>query len=52
MYGVVAVTMAVIVGEAENVSNDGSFLGETGTIVGWIHVPDDDSDSDSDSDSD
>jgi hypothetical protein len=43
---------AVIRGEAENVSNDGSFLGETGTIVGWIHVPDDDDDSDSDSDSD
>ena len=43
---------AVIVGEAENVSSDGSFLGETGTIVGWIIVPFDDDDSDSDSDSD
>jgi len=46
---------AVIEGEAAPVSNDGSFVGETGTIVGWINVlddNDDDSDSDSDSDSD
>ncbi len=34
-----ATGQAVIVGEAENVSSDGSFLGETGTIVGTIHVP-------------
>ncbi len=33
---------AVITGEAEPVSIDGSFLGETGTIVGWIFLPDDD----------
>jgi len=32
---------AVITGEAEPVSSDGSFLGETGTIVGWINVPGD-----------
>ncbi|MCZ6717415.1 MAG: hypothetical protein O6946_10205 [Gammaproteobacteria bacterium] len=32
---------AVITGEAEPVSLDGSFLGETGTIVGWINVPGD-----------
>ena len=42
---------AVIEGEAAPVSNDGSFVGETGTIVGWINVPDD-NDDDSDSDSD
>lgn len=47
-----ATGQALIVGEAENVSSDGSFLGETGTIVGWINVPDDDDDSDGDSDSD
>ncbi len=46
-----ATGQAVIRGEAENVSSDGSFLGETGTIVGWINVPgDNDDDSDSDSD--
>ena len=33
---------AVITGEAEPLSIDGSFLGETGTIVGWIFLPDDD----------
>ncbi len=32
---------AVITGEAESVSSDGSFLGETGTIVGWIILPSD-----------
>ncbi|MCZ6912448.1 MAG: hypothetical protein O7F72_06550 [Proteobacteria bacterium] len=36
-----ATGQAVITGEAENVSSDGSFLGETGTIVGWINVPGD-----------
>jgi len=30
---------AVITGEAVPVSNDGSFLAETGTIVGTIHLP-------------
>jgi len=30
---------AVITGEAQPVSADGSFLAETGTIVGWINVP-------------
>ena len=30
---------AVIKGEGEAVSNDGSFIGETGTIVGWISAP-------------
>ena len=39
---------AVIEGEAEPVSADGSFLGETGTIVGWIILPDDDDDDDDD----
>ncbi len=39
---------AVITGEAHPVSSDGSFLAETGTIVGTIIVPDDDDDSDSD----
>lgn len=40
---------AVIEGEAEPVSADGSFLGETGTIVGWVTLPgDEDEDSDSD----
>ena len=34
-----ATGQAVITGEAENVSSDGSFLGETGTIVGWINLP-------------
>ena len=43
---------AVIEGEAEPVSADGSFMGETGTIIGWVTVPDDDNDDDSDSDSD
>ena len=48
-----ATGQAVIAGEAENVSSDGSFFGETGTIVGWINVPrNNGSDSDSDSDSD
>ncbi len=42
---------AVIEGEATPVSSDGSFVAETGTIVGWIIVPDD-NDGDSDSDSD
>ena len=37
-----ATGQAVITGEAENVSSDGSFLGETGTIVGWINLPGDD----------
>ena len=45
-----ATGQAVIRGEAENVSSDGSFVGETATIVGWINVPGDDGDSDSDSD--
>ena len=36
-----ATGQAVITGEAESVSSDGSFLGETGTIVGWINVPGD-----------
>ena len=43
---------AVIEGESTPVSSDGSFVAETGTIVGWIIVPDDNDDSDSDSDSD
>ena len=43
---------AVITGEAHPVSSDGSFLAETGMIVGWINVPDDDGDSDSDSEDD
>ncbi len=30
--------------EAEAVSTDGSFSGETSTIVGWISLPDDDDD--------
>jgi len=47
-----ATGQAVITGEAEPVSADGSFLAETGTIVGWIVVPDDDDDDDDDSDSD
>ncbi len=47
-----ATGQAVFSGEAESVSNDGSFSGITGTIVGWINVPGDDGDSDSDSDSD
>ncbi len=34
-----ATGQAVIEGEAAPVSNDGSFVGETGTIVGWINVP-------------
>ncbi len=34
-----ATGQAVIRGEAERVSNDGSFQGETGTIVGWINLP-------------
>ena len=34
-----ATGQAVIRGEAENVSSDGSFLGETGRIVGWVSVP-------------
>ncbi len=42
---------AVITGEAQSVSANGTFLAETGTIVGSINVPnDDDGDSDSDSD--
>lgn len=41
---------AVIDGEAEPVSADGSFSGETGTFVGWVTVPGDDDDDDSDSD--
>ena len=39
---------AVITGEAHPVSVDGSFLAETGKIVGWINVPDDNDDSDDD----
>ncbi len=35
---------AVITGEAQPVSADGSFQAETGTIVGTIFVPDDDDD--------
>jgi hypothetical protein len=35
---------ALIRGEAVPVSNDGSFLAETGTIVGTIFLPDDDDD--------
>ncbi len=34
-----ATGQAMIKGEAEPVSSDGSFLGETGTIVGWINLP-------------
>ncbi len=36
-----ATGQAVLSGEAEPVSSDGSFLGQTGTIVGWINLPDD-----------
>lgn len=42
---------AVIEGEAEPVSADGSLNGETGTMVGWLSLPkdfDDDDDEDSD----
>ncbi len=34
-----ATGQAVIRGESEPVSADGSFQGETGTIVGWINLP-------------
>jgi hypothetical protein len=34
-----ATGVAVIKGEGESVSADGSFSGETGTIVGWLSVP-------------
>ena len=30
---------AVIKGEGEAVSNDGTFIGETGTINGWVSAP-------------
>ncbi len=44
---------AVIEGEAEPVSADGSFNGETGTMVGWLSVPNDiDDDEDDDNDDD
>ena len=42
-----ATGFAVIKGEGEAVSADGSFIGETGTIKGWIAAPfDDDNDDD------
>jgi len=34
-----ATGVAVIKGEGEAVSSDGSFIGETGTIEGWISAP-------------
>ena len=34
-----ATGVAVLKGEGEAVSADGSFIGETGTIDGWISVP-------------
>ena len=34
-----ATGFAVLKGEGEAVSADGSFIGETGTIKGWISVP-------------
>ena len=34
-----ATGVAVIKGEGEAVSADGSFIGETGTIDGWISAP-------------
>ncbi|RZV35198.1 MAG: hypothetical protein EX272_11155 [Chromatiales bacterium] len=34
-----ATGVAVIKGEGEAVSRDGSFIGETGTIEGWISAP-------------
>ena len=37
-----ATGVAVIKGEGEAVSADGSFIGETGTIDGWISAPFDD----------
>ena len=43
---------AVITGEAQAVSADGTFLAETGTIVGTIFVPDDDDDDDDEDDDD
>ena len=45
-----ATGFAVNEAEAKAVSTDGSFSGETSTIVGWISLPNDDDDSDSDSD--
>ena len=34
-----ATGIAVIKGRGEAVSTDGSFIGETGTIEGWVSVP-------------
>jgi hypothetical protein len=34
-----ATGVAMLKGEGEAVSADGSFIGETGTIVGWISAP-------------
>ena len=45
-----ATGQAVIEGEAEPVSADGSFNGETGTQVGWVNLPFDDDDDDDDDD--
>ena len=47
-----ATGQAVFRGESEAVSDDFSFSGITGTIVGWINLPGDNGHSDSDSEDD